>query len=505
MASAQNGSIFSSLTSYVDSTVAVALLCAVTTYALWTNYNWRGKPPGPWGFPIVGHLPLLGSNPHEKLLEWRRRYGDVYSLRMGSGSGIVLSGVNVIKEALVKKTDDFAGRKENILIETLTHAKGMIFFDFNERWKLHRKITNHVIRMFANNKANAIEDLIIEEAKLLVSVFESERGQAFDPHEAIFVNVGSVIYQMLYGKQENLRDDSEYKAFAIDTKKSQEPLVAVNVAVVLPWTRHFMRGMMRRMKTLAESGQKKLQKRVDQHKSTFDPDNLRDITDGFIKAGYELTENDKALGLTENQLLQTINELLGAGFDTVAGTLVWSVLYMVCHEEVQTKVQQELDRVVGTSRYPRLNDRSSLPYTQATILEVLRMSSLAPLAVPHKTTKDTEIGGYFIPKDTDVYINLFSVHMDSSWGDPRVFRPERFLTTEGEVDTAIVENILPFGAGRRRCLGEYLAKVELFIFFSFLLQQFYFTAPPDETPSLEAVFGFTLKPKCFKLIATSRL
>lgn len=259
------------------------------------------------------------------------------------------------------------------------------------------------------------------------------------------------------------------------------------------------------MKELTDNAFGLLTQRVKEHKESFDKGNLRDITDALIDAASDIDGDEmKRLGLNERQITGTVNEFVGAGFETVASTLEWSLLYMASHPGIQSKVQEEIDRIVGIGRYPRLKDKGNLPYTEATILELLRITSLAPLAIPHKTTRDTCIGGYSVPKDTDVYINLYSVHMDSSWGDPKIFRPERFLMSTGQVDASIAENILPFSAGRRRCVGEHLAKVELFLFFSYMLQQFKYTPPPNESLNLEANFGLTLKPNRYKLVATPR-
>lgn len=142
-------------------------------------------------------------------------------MRMGSTPGIVLCGINLVKEALVKKADDFAGRKVNKLEESLLRDKWVTFSDFDERWKAHRKIANHVLHMFARNKVNPIDDLITEEAKQLLTIFEDKKGQPFDPHDDIFLNVGSVLFQMLYGRQQNIREDNLHRELVVDMRKAQ--------------------------------------------------------------------------------------------------------------------------------------------------------------------------------------------------------------------------------------------------------------------------------------------
>lgn len=484
----------------------IIILCLFLAYMAWTINGWRGKPPGPWGFPIMGHLPLLGSKPLEKLFQYQRQYGDIFSLRMGSSPGVMLCGKNIIKEALINKADDFAGRKENEMVDIFVAGGGVTFSDFGERWKAHRKIADRVLGIFASNKIIPIDDLITEEAKQMVTIFEEMNGRPFDPHDEIFLNVGSVLFQMLYGRQENIREDPLIRELVLDMQKLHDSIETASIEVLLPWTRYFVPGKLRKMKELADRGDISVKRRVEEHKQSFDRDNIRDITDALIGAASDIDENEmNRIGLKESQITDTIKDFIGAGFHPVATTLYWSLLYMTCYPNVQSKVQDEMDRIVGIGRYPGLKDRGNLPYTEATILELLRITSLAPLAIPHKTTRDTCIGGFSIPKDTDVYINLYSIHMDCSWGDPKIFRPERFLTSTGELDALMIENILPFSAGRRRCLAEHLAKVELFLFFSFMLQQFKYTPPPNETLNLEANFGFNLKPNRYKIVATPRI
>lgn len=95
---------------------------------------------------------------------------------------------------------------------------------------------------------------------------------------------------------------------------------------------------------------------------------------------------------------------------------------MVIYPEVQKRVQNEIDDVIGSGNIVRLKDKSRLVYTEATIFEVMRMSALVPFALPYITTKDTILGGYDIDKGTVVLYNLHSVSYDKDyWGDPQNF------------------------------------------------------------------------------------
>ncbi|XP_040927799.1 cytochrome P450 2K1-like [Betta splendens] len=170
------------------------------------------------------------------------------------------------------------------------------------------------------------------------------------------------------------------------------------------------------------------------------------------------------------------------------------------------RVQEELGRVVG-SRPVQTEDRRNLPYTDAVIHECQRFANIVPLSIPHKTSRDTTFQGYFIREGTTVIPLLTSVLYDESqWETPHTFNPSHFLDEEGKFMKR--DAFMAFSAGRRVCLGESLARMELFLFFTSLLQRFRFTPPPGVTEDkldLTPVVGFTLTPVPHELCAVCRL
>ena len=122
---------------------------------------------------------------------------------------------------------------------------------------------------------------------------------------------------------------------------------------------------------------------------TYDPNVLRDVTDALIRATHSTPEEEKkAAGLTDEQILTTVQELIGAGFDTISSTLQWGVLYMTMHPEVQMNAQKEIKEVIGNRLVPEMSDLESMPYVEACILETMRLSCIFPFAfptVPHAT------------------------------------------------------------------------------------------------------------------------
>lgn len=111
-------------------------------------------------------------------------------------------------------------------------------------------------------------------------------------------------------------------------------------------------------------------------------------------------------------MMQCIIDLFGAGMDTTKTSLQWAFLYMALYPHVQERVQEELDRIIGTERAPTMDDQKDLKFTEATICEILRCSSVFPLGMPHEATENTVFRGFNVPKGATIFSNLYAVHND---------------------------------------------------------------------------------------------
>ncbi|XP_044926954.1 cytochrome P450 2K6-like [Mustela putorius furo] len=206
---------------------------------------------------------------------------------------------------------------------------------------------------------------------------------------------------------------------------------------------------------------------------------------------------------SDENLVALVSNLFVAGTETTASTLRWALLLMLRYPEVQKNVCDEITKVVGSAQ-PRIAHRTQMPYTDAVIHEVQRFANILPTSLPHATTTDVMFKNYYIPKSTEVITLLTSVlRGQTQWEKPDTFNPEHFLTSTGKFVKK--DAFMPFSAGRRMCAGESLAKMELFLFFTSLMQKFTFLPPPpgvshldlDLTPDI----GFTTRPMPHKLRA----
>ncbi|XP_060070209.1 cytochrome P450 2J4-like [Ylistrum balloti] len=230
-------------------------------------------------------------------------------------------------------------------------------------------------------------------------------------------------------------------------------------------------------------------------------DDIKDFIDAFL---FEAKAQEEDTTYTEHQLLHVLFEFFVAGVETSGATIRWAVLFMLHHKDVQEKMANEIMSHVGTDRPPTMADHSHLDYCRAFISEVQRCGNVAPLSGPHAASTDFYVNGYLIPKGATLLMNLTSALKDPKYfDDPEEFRPERFLDRNGSY---VVQNsLIPFSIGRRICLGKDLAKIELFLFITSMVQNFEFIPEdPESLPKIVGCDGISHGPVDFKFIAKRR-
>lgn len=197
-----------------------------------------------------------------------------------------------------------------------------------------------------------------------------------------------------------------------------------------------------------------------------------------------------------------------AGSETTSSTIEWAMTELLCNRECLLKVKRELSWVVGCGREVEESDIDKLPYLQGVVKETLRLHPPIPLLVPRKATEDTEFMGYYIPKDTQVFVNAWAIGRDpSAWDEPLVFKPERFSENNNIDYKGHHFEFIPFGAGRRMCAGVPLAHRVLHLVLGSLLHRFDWELDCHVTPStmdMRDKLGITMR-KFQPLLAVPKL
>ncbi|XP_033014700.1 cytochrome P450 2C29-like [Lacerta agilis] len=466
----------------------------------------KGKlPPGPTPLPLLGNL--LQLNIRDIVTSFKKvseQYGPVFTVYMGSRPIVVLCGYEVIKEALVDNAETFGGRGHIQSLDDSLSKYGVVPTN-GERWKQLRRFSLITLRSFGMGK-RSIEERIQEEAQFLVQVLRKTEGHPFDPTIHLSHAVSNVICSIVFGNRFEYEDKDFI--YLLDTIKKassvmmstwlQEERKSVSWSMpsaasayifrrvgldgaarpfssqicnffpslmrILPGPQHKMPRYMKKLTNF-------ISQRVKMHQESFDPNCPRDFIDCFL-AKMEQEKRNPASEFIHENLVATVHNLFFAGTDTTGNTIMQGLLVLLRYPEMEAKIQEEIERVIGRNRSPSYEDRNQMPYTEAFINENQRFLDLSPVAAPHSVTQEAHFRGFTIPKGTTV-IPLLSSIMKSSqhYETPRKFNPGHFLDETGAFKK--VDAFLPFGAGKRACPGEGLARMEIFVFLTTLLQNFH--------------------------------
>ncbi|XP_005935861.3 cytochrome P450 2F3 isoform X1 [Maylandia zebra] len=457
----------------------------------------KNFPPGPPILPLLGNtLQLSLENPLKDFERLRKSYGDVYSIFIGPKPAVIINGMKAIKEAMVTKASDFAGRPQDLFVNDVTKSKGVILADYGSSWREHRRFALMTLRNFGLGK-NSMEDRIHEEIKYTVSTLEKSIGKTMSP-QVMFHNAASnIICQVLFARRyeyDNALIKVIVRCFTENSKIANGPWAMLYDS--FPLIRYLPLPFMKAFKN-AETVENLVNEFIREHKKTRVPGEPRDFVDCYLD---ELEKRgDDGSSFSEDRICLYALDLHFAGTDTTSNTLLTGFLYLMNYPHVQERCQREIDRVLEGKDRVSFEDRHNMPYVQAVIHEIQRVANTVPLSVFHCTTKDTELMGYSIPKGTMIIENLTSVlSEEGQWKFPHEFNPENFLDDKGEFVKP--EAFMPFSAGPRVCLGEGLARMELFLIMVTLLRKFKFIWPEDAgEPDFTPVYGVTLTPKPYRM------
>ncbi|CAG7721211.1 unnamed protein product [Allacma fusca] len=418
------------------------------------------QPPGPWGLPVLGHMHLLGAKPGKTLLKWRKKYGPIVSVRIGKMPAVAISDVYLIQEAFGQRV--FSGRPTYKIDEF--GKKGIV-------------------------RGDDIETT--EQRKFFHSAFNSKESR--DSAEG---RIREEVDALIFMKNDKPRDDPQTLEFLQNLSRT---IRVPNFIEVIAMFTNFVDFLVKNdRKKNIQDAMSIIKKKFKEHKLTWVPGQPRDLTDAFWdKQDSMAKESPKFRANAEEHFLGSIYDASIAGYDTTSITKEWIFVYLTKFPEVRRKFQEEIDAKVGLDRTPSLSDEPNMPYVQAVLNEVLRISSIGPLSVFHRAMEDVEFKGYFIPKDTIVIGNLYAANWDKDiWGDPHVFRPERFLDSQGNFVQR--DELLAFSTGKRLCIGERLARNNMFLFSTIIFQEFN-TEFAGTEPSFEGSFGLFSRPYSFSL------
>ncbi|XP_040179136.1 cytochrome P450 2G1-like [Rana temporaria] len=455
--------------------VLILLLSFMFIYSTWDKmYRNRNLPPGPTPLPVIGNLLHVKRGEMVKSLnQLKEKYGSIYTLYFGSRPAVILCSYQMVKEVLIDHADEFSNRGHMPTVDRFFNAHGPILSN-GERWKQLRRFTLMTLRNFGMGK-RSIEERIQEEAHFLIEELRNQKQSPINPTNRLVQSVSNVICSVVFGSRFEYEDMKFLRLLSMFNETFQ--LMGSTwgqLHDMIPEIMDYVPGPHQRINNLLQNLLDFVSERVKINQETLDPSDPRDYIDCFlIKMNQERQNPSSEFNI--KSLLLTVLQLFFAGTETVSSTLRHGLLILVHYHEIQDKLHREIDEVIGVNRRPNIEDRSKMPYMDAVIHEIQRFSDVLPLNLPHASQQDTKINGYTIPKGTDIYPMLFCALRDPShFKTPHSFNPGHFLDENGSFKKQ--DAFIPFSTGKRVCAGEGLAKMELFLFFTTILQNFKLTS-----------------------------
>ncbi|KAI4905572.1 hypothetical protein NFI96_017548 [Prochilodus magdalenae] len=496
---------FLSLTWWPDTQGVLVFLFVVLLVKYLSSVRPKNLPPGPPALPFIGHmLDISIKDPIGSFVKIYEKYGDVISLRLANRDCILLSGYKTFKEAFVEQGDIFSDRASYPLNERLSGGLGL-FSSSGHVWKQQRRFALSTLKNFGVGK-KTLENSIVQESRYLCEALHTYQGLPFDPEHTLTNAVANIICSLVFGHRFEYEDHHFHQILQYSDDVFQLPVTNWGrLYNRFPTLMYWLPGKHQTAFVNLSKVKDFIREEIRQHRQDRNPDSPRDYIDCYLEEIEKC--KDSQAKFTEENLVWCVVDLFGAGTETTSNTLRWAMLYMAKYPAVQEKVQAEIDQVIGQTRPPSMEDRALMPYTYAVVHEIQRFSNIVPLTPPRVANRDSTVGGHFIPKGMMIVPFLKPILQDrEEYSTPDEFNPGHFLEDSGRFMKR--ENFIPFSIGnvdsKRACPGEQLARMELFLFFTSLMQRFRVRAPEGETLGLDRMVGITLGPKPFRICVVPR-
>ncbi|KAF8788486.1 Cytochrome P450 2C38 like protein [Argiope bruennichi] len=384
----------------------------------------------------------------------------------------ILNGHKVIKEVLLNRGEEFIGRPHGMNIVSWISDGIGISQEEAQPWSEQRKFFMQTAKNFGLGKQE-FEFQIQDEIKILLQELRNLDGKPNDLCFHLAYTFNSIISKVLFNRK--FDKDVTFKR----NLNSMNEMVhlftgAFHLLIGIPFHLFLYIFGNKEMVKGKKDILKFVGRVVDEIKQSYDPSHPKCYVEAYLQQQEELKKKGRLQesSFTEHRLKANAYNLFFEGTESVTSTIGSLLVELSKHPDVQRKVQEELDSVVGRERLPSWTDKQNLPYMDATIQELYRKAALFLVLTMYSNFKETTIEGYRIPKRSIVIANLYSIHFDPKlFPNPDKFDPGRFLNSEGK-RIKVEGGPYLFGLGKRACIGEILAQVEIFLLIGSLLQSF---------------------------------
>ncbi|XP_068657097.1 cytochrome P450 81Q32-like [Aristolochia californica] len=473
----------------------------ITLKLVSTWWESRGKPPGPFALPFIGHLHLITSSFAIDLAKLADRYGPVIFLRFGSRPAVVVSSPSAVEECFSKNDVVLANRPQllvgNCLGDNFTYLG---WAPYGSHWRNVRRSAN--TELFATGRLNYYAAVREPEFNSFVKhLFRRSVGGHREVHlRKAFVDlISNCLLAMLLGKRyygEDVEGSEDAKLFQELTEESLRFIITPSLGDYLPLFRWIDRQWTgKKMTTLARKRDAFMQRLIDERRKMQENGGVeaKCVLDALLS-----NQSEDPDFYTDRTIKGIIEALLAAGVDTVYYTLEWGLALLINNPNIMKKARDEIDFHVGHDRMIQESDLPKLSLLNDIINETLRMYPPAPLAIPHEAAEDCTIGGFKVRRGTMVMVNILAIQTDPKlWEDPWSFKPERF---KADAEAKGRLKWLVFGHGRRSCPGAAMALREMTTILGALIHCFEWESVGDKKMDMNVNAGFFM-PRANPLVA----
>ncbi|XP_022851323.1 cytochrome P450 CYP736A12-like [Olea europaea var. sylvestris] len=438
-------------------------------------------PPGPRGVPILGHLHMIGKNPHQDLHRIAQKHGPIMYVQFGFVPHIIVSSPQAAEQFL--KTYDlvFAGRPPHQAAKYLSwDQRNLSFGTYGPYWRYTRKLCT--LELLSSPKISSFQHMRREELAFLVEWLKHAGLEriSVDLSAKVSSLTTEMSCMMVFGKKYEDKDIDE-RGFKVVIQEAMKLAAIRNLGDYFPFLRVLdLQGLTKRVKALSKVFDDFCEKVIDDHVRDGDQGGTKDIVDTMLS----ITQSRETEFQFDRRHVKAIMlDMLVASMDTTASTVEWILSELLKNPRVMGKVQKELELVVGLDRMVEESDLESLEYLDMVVKETFRLHPVAPLLLPHYSLEDCTVDGYDIPKHARIFVNTFAIGRDpNAWTDPEKFNPERFNGSSIDLRGQHFQ-LLPFGSGRRGCPGMQLGLIVVRLIVAQLVHCFDWKLPNNMLPS----------------------
>lgn len=385
---------------------------------------------------------------------------------LGGVTSVVLADADLIKEAF--SSPSTTGRRTIPALEDFFYLDCGLLASTGELWQQSRRFTLHHLRNLGMGRTRLEAVILDQVTEFLDEVLAPSLGQSLDIQDTLKISIANIIWGTVSSERYSIRDERARSLLAVSDDTGKQELLILAL-ILFPWIKrlpHHWTGLDRLRGNFERPLDILMRPALAEHARTV---NMSGEPRDYIDALLQEQARDPG-AFTERHLLRSIFDLFLAGSDTTTSTLRWAFCLLAAHPEQQQRLREELQHQLA-GRTPTLADRHKLPFTEATLMEVQRVANVAPYGVEHVANETLELRGYTVPKGTLLVSLLAAVHMDpTNFENPQQFQPDRFLDAQGKLEPS--KFLMPFSVGKRACLGEALARAEVFLFVTCVLQKY---------------------------------